>query len=82
MHISYIKKRIFYIVNVFKDDMEIIGTGKVFGGSIIDAQNDHRIAMSFNILSLFSEKPITVIGNESIMTSFPNFFSTLKSLKK
>ena len=69
-------------VNTFKDDMEIIGNRKVMGGNTIDAQNDHRIAMSFNLLSLFSEKPIKVIGNESIMTSFPSFFSTLKSLKK
>ena len=49
---------------------------------IINAQNDHRIAMSFDLLSFFSEKPIKVIGNESIMTSFPQFFLTLKSLKK
>jgi 5-enolpyruvylshikimate-3-phosphate synthase len=69
-------------VNTLKDDMEIIGTNKVKGGNIIDAQNDHRIAMSFNLLNLFSEKPIKVIGNESVMTSFPSFFSTLKSLKK
>ena len=69
-------------VNTFNDDMEIIGKRKVLGGNTIDAQNDHRIAMSFNLLSLFSEKPIKVIGNGSIMTSFPSFFSTLKSLKK
>ena len=69
-------------VNTFYDDMEIIGTRKVLGGNTIFAQNDHRIAMSFNLLSLFSEKPIRVIGNESIMTSFPDFFSTLKLLKK
>ena len=69
-------------VNTLKDDMEIIGTKKVMGGNIIDAQNDHRIAMSFNLLNLFSEKPIKVIGNESVITSFPSFFSTLKSLKK
>ena len=54
--------------------MEIIGTRKVLGGNTIVAQNDHRIAMSFNLLSLFSEKPIKVIGNESIMTSFPTSF--------
>ncbi len=69
-------------VNTFEDDMEIIGNRQVLGGNTIVAQNDHRIAMSFNLLSLFSEKPIKVIGNESIMSSFPSFFSTLKSLKK
>ena len=69
-------------VNTLNDDMEIIGNRKVLGGNTIVAQNDHRIAMSFNLLSLFSEKPIKVIGNKSIATSFPSFFSTLKSLKK
>ena len=69
-------------VNTFEDNMEIIGTRKVLGGNTIVAQNDHRIAMSFNLLSLFSEKPIKVIGNESIMSSFPSFFSTLILLKK
>ena len=69
-------------VNTFNDDMEIIGTRKVLGGNTVVAQNDHRIAMSFNLLSLFSEKPIKVIGNKSILTSFPDFFSTLKLLKK
>ena len=69
-------------VNTFSDDMEIIGTRKVLGGNTIVAKNDHRIAMSFNLLNLFSEKPIKVIGNKSIMTSFPDFFSTLKLLKK
>ena len=69
-------------VNTYKDDMEIIGARKVLGGNTISAQNDHRIAMSFNLLSLFAEKPIKIIGNESIMTSFPDFFLTLKYLKK
>ena len=68
-------------VNVFKDDMEIVGNGKVIGDCLINAQNDHRIAMSFNVLNLFSEQPIKVVGNETILTSFPNFFSTLYSLK-
>lgn len=68
-------------VNTFKDDMEIIGTRKVQGGSTINAQSDHRIAMSFNILNLFSDKPIKVVGNKTIMTSFPTFFTTLYSLK-
>ena len=62
--------------------MEIIGTRKVLGGNTIVAQNDHRIAMSFNLLNLFSEKPINVVGNESFMTSFPVFCATLKFLKK
>ena len=36
--------------------------------------------MSFNILSLISEKPILIKGNKSILTSFPSFFKTLDKL--
>ena len=36
--------------------------------------------MSFNILSLITEEPIFVRGNNSILTSFPDFFTTLQEL--
>jgi len=68
------------IVNTIGDNMEIIGKRKIIGGTQIDSKNDHRIAMAFNILSLVTEKPIRLIGNNSIITSFPNFFETLKEL--
>ena len=64
----------------YKDSIKIIGKKSIKGGCTINAENDHRIAMSFNILSLLSEKPILVKGNRSICTSFPSFFDTLKSL--
>ena len=64
----------------FKDNIMIKGNRKIKGGCTIDARNDHRIAMSFNILSLVSEQPILIKGNKSIMTSFPNFFNSLSLL--
>ena len=64
----------------FKNNILIKGCKNIKGGCIIDAKNDHRIAMAFNILSLVSEKPIIVKGNHSILTSFPNFFNTLNIL--
>ncbi len=69
-------------VNTTGEDMQIIGSKKIKGEAKIDAKNDHRIAMSFNILSLIAEKKIRVIGNNSITTSFPEFFYTLNSLFK
>ena len=67
-------------VKSFKDNITI--RGKIFlkGGCVVNANNDHRIAMAFNILSLISEKPIFINGNKSIMTSFPSFFSILKEV--
>ena len=64
------------------DGIVINGLGEdgVFNPSKINSHGDHRIAMAFNILGLVALKPIKIIGNKSIRTSFPNFFKTLKSL--
>jgi len=67
-------------IKAIKNNLEIIGEKTVLGGCEIDSKNDHRIAMSFNILNLVSEKPIKIIGNNSIVTSFPSFFDTFKKL--
>ena len=60
-------------VKTFKNNIIIRGQKTLKGGCELDAKNDHRIAMAFNILSLISDKPIHVKGNKSILTSFPNF---------
>ena len=39
-------------VNTYSDDMEIVGTKKIIGDTIIYSNNDHRIAMSFNLNGL------------------------------
>jgi 3-phosphoshikimate 1-carboxyvinyltransferase len=64
------------------DTLTVIGNagGKVTGGVTIDSALDHRIAMSFLILGLRSEKSITVTGVESIATSFPNFFAVMQAI--
>ena len=67
-------------VKSFKDNIIIRGRKKIKGGCRLDAKNDHRIAMSFNILSLISEEPILIKGNKSILTSFPDFFKTMEEL--
>ncbi len=64
------------------NDMEIYGEKNIKGEAEIDAKNDHRIAMAFNILRLVAIKPIKIIGNNSIITSFPTFFNTIKLLSK
>ncbi|MAI02616.1 MAG: 3-phosphoshikimate 1-carboxyvinyltransferase [Rickettsiales bacterium] len=67
-------------VNGNDEDLEIIGRKKIKGGCIINSNNDHRIAMAFNILNLVTDKPIKILDNKSIITSFPNFFEVFKSL--
>lgn len=61
------------------DDLIITG-GDIAGGTTIDSQHDHRIAMSFLILGLHSEQSIQVSGIDTIASSFPNFFELMESL--
>ena len=65
-----------------QDKLIIFGKGnqKIKGGSIIDASNDHRIAMSFAILGSITEKSVEIRGASSIKTSFPNFIDLMNSL--
>ena len=65
-----------------KDELIVYGKGnqKIIGGSVIEAFNDHRIAMSFASLGSISEKSIEIRGAASIKTSFPNFVDLMNSL--
>jgi 3-phosphoshikimate 1-carboxyvinyltransferase len=50
------------------------------GGATIQAELDHRIAMSFAIAGLVSAKPIIIDDISPVATSFPSFESMLASL--
>ena len=63
------------------DDLFIEGcAGPPPGGACVSAQGDHRIAMSFLVLGLASQQPVTVDSAESIGTSFPGFAGTMREL--
>lgn len=63
------------------DWMKIKGQPKgVKGGVSISADHDHRIAMSFLILGLTTQLPVTVMGAETISTSYPTFMNDCQSL--
>ena len=63
-----------------KDYLLIEGMQKVPGGGEVRTHLDHRIAMSFLIMGLASERPITVDDGSPIATSFPNFIDLMKTL--
>jgi 3-phosphoshikimate 1-carboxyvinyltransferase len=48
----------------------------------IDAKGDHRIAMSFYILSQALNKPFKIKDFNYVKTSFPSFTKTINQLKK
>lgn len=56
------------------------GHGDVPGGVTVESRLDHRIAMSFLVLGLATQKPVTVDDASPIATSFPIFESLMATL--
>src|SRR5690606_13126073 len=54
--------------------------GKGLGGGTVETHLDHRIAMSFLVLGLAVEKPVTVDDRAMIATSFPEFMDLMTGL--
>tara|TARA_B100000965_G_C19574626_1_gene750744 strand:- start:593 stop:1942 length:1350 start_codon:yes stop_codon:yes gene_type:complete len=66
---------------VLKDNIIIKGKENIRGSKrVIKTYNDHRIAMSFYILGLVTEKAIKLDNEECIKISYPNFKKDLKQL--
>ncbi len=71
-------------VRVEEDEDTLIvhgmGAGGVPGGATCATHIDHRIAMSFLVLGLASQKPVTVDDGSPIATSFPAFEGLMAAL--
>lgn len=55
------------------DTLIVHGRGGVAGGGLVATHLDHRMAMSFLVMGLASERPVTVDDTAMIATSFPEF---------
>ncbi len=62
-----------------RDDGAVIRGGRIRGGRV-DAEGDHRIAMSLAVLGLVAEAPVVIDGAQWIRTSYPGFVDALRSL--
>ena len=49
------------------------GAGSCPGGGLVETHLDHRLAMSFLVMGLASDRPVTVDDETMIATSFPTF---------
>lgn len=67
-------------VNVIEhEDGMSVSKSDVKGGSTVKTHLDHRIAMSFLMLGLISENPVTVDDGSVIETSFPGFVELMNN---
>ena len=62
------------------DDLIVHGRGRAPGGGTVATHMDHRIAMSFLMMGLASDKPISIDDASFIATSFPSFVPMMRSL--
>ena len=67
---------------VEQEDGFIINGGKRLYYTTINHYNDHRIAMSFEILNLFLNHRVSGKYKEILNISFPEFYSVIKKLIK
>lgn len=56
------------------------GDGAVAGGGVVATHLDHRIAMSFLVMGLATQKPMQVDDGAMIATSFPSFTALMNGL--
>ena len=67
-------------IEPYADGFSVTGPALLHGGAV-DAMRDHRIAMAFAIAGLGTAGPIAISGADSVAISYPQFFSTLDSLR-
>lgn len=60
------------------DNLRILGTGLI--GGTVDAQRDHRIAMSAAIAASVCTQNVTILGAECVSKSYPRFFEEYRTL--
>lgn len=64
-----------------EDSITIHGNGRPpAGGATIETALDHRIAMSFLVMGMASEQPVTIDDIAPVATSFPNFVKLMNDL--
>ena len=61
------------------EDILTVYPGKVRGG-VVDACNDHRIAMASAIAATVCSQPVTILGAQCVEKSYPDFWKEYKLL--
>ncbi|MDO4806166.1 MAG: 3-phosphoshikimate 1-carboxyvinyltransferase [Coriobacteriales bacterium] len=65
--------------HVCDDDLVVEGTERLRGG-VVDAHNDHRIAMMAAIMATHATGPTRILGSECVAKSYPTFWEDYHKL--
>ena len=61
------------------DGFEVLGTGFLDGGTV-NADGDHRIAMSAAVAATAAQGAVTIVGSSVAGVSWPSFYETLEAV--
>ncbi len=64
------------------EDGMVIQGQKPLHGAVIDSRLDHRIAMTFAVVSCLAEGETEIMGAECVNISYPGFYEDLERLKR
>ena len=67
-------------IAVLAEKSRMVVSPSAWHGCTIDANNDHRIAMSAAIASTIASGPVTILGAECVNKSYPDFWSDFVKL--
>lgn len=73
-------KKVGVQVDLIGDEMHIFGKKSVESATVY-SHNDHRIAMAFGVLGMFTENGISIENAEVVAKSYPNFWNDLEKSK-
>ncbi len=67
-------------IDEFEDGFSIKGKAKIDKTATLETHLDHRLAMSYYVLSLINKKEMTINGFDCTNTSFPEFLELMEKL--
>ncbi len=62
------------------DGFHVRARGRLHGG-VVNAQDDHRLAMAFAVAGLTANAPVAIDGADAAAVSYPSFFDDLDRLR-
>jgi 3-phosphoshikimate 1-carboxyvinyltransferase len=68
-------------VEEYRDGLAVAGPTRL-RGAVLDAREDHRIAMAFTVAALIADGESEITGAECVGVSFPEFFRLLASVSE
>ena len=74
-------KKMNVITEEFEDGFSIVGKKEFNKEVVFETYLDHRLAMTYYVLSLLNKKETTINGLNCINTSFPEFLNLMNKLK-